>query len=291
MAANPPVPMDEPAAVLVRLGPAGPALCPPRAPFLRADDVGVLRGDGVFERFLVDGGHPRHLDDHLARLGRSAAMTQIDAPGPDAWRTAVAAAIEAWAGGDEWSMRLVCTRGPEDGGPPCAYVLGQELSGALLRQRQAGVAAVTVVRGMQNGLAQEAPWLLLGAKTLSYAVNMAAKRWAESQGADDAIFVGSDGLVWEAGNSAVVASFGGRLVSPPASVGILDSISVARLFAAAEPAGWDVARDELTLDELLEADGVWLSSSIRFARVHTIDGKGLPAAEAHEELAALSAAG
>jgi 4-amino-4-deoxychorismate lyase len=281
---------DKPAAVLVRLGPLGPELCPPGAPFLGADDTGVLRGDGIFERFLVIGGLPRHLEYHLARMARSAESVELELPSAGAWREAAAVAIEAWPGADEWSMRLVCTRGPEDGGPPTAYVLGQDLSPSVTRQRLAGVAIVTLARGMPSGLSVEAPWLLLGAKTLSYAVNMAAKRWAESKGADDAIFVGSDGVVWEGANSAVVVSQGGRLVSPPASVGILDSISVARLFSAAEAAGWDVAREELKVHELFEADGVWLSSSLRFARVHTLDGKPLPDAPAHEELAALSAA-
>jgi 4-amino-4-deoxychorismate lyase len=287
---RPSVPSGHPGAVLVRLGPAGPALCPPGSPLLRADDTGILRGDGIFERFLVNGGQPRHFEDHLVRLARSAQDVQLEAPGPAAWRAAVAAAIEAWQGEEEWSMRLVCTRGPEDGVAPCAYVLGQDLSSSIARQRQAGVAVVTLARGMPSGLGQEAPWLLLGAKTLSYAVNMAAKRWAESRGADDAIFVGSDGVIWEGATSAVVVSQGGRLVSPPASVGILDSISVARLFTSAEAAGWDVSRQDLTVHDLFEADGVWLSSSIRFCRVHTLDGKGLPDAPAHEELAALSAA-
>ena len=62
-----------------------------------------------------------------------------------------------------------------------------------------------------------------------------------------------------------------------------------RLFLAAEHAGWEVARDQVTMHDLFEADGVWLSSSLRFARVHTVDGKALPDAPNHEELAALAA--
>jgi 4-amino-4-deoxychorismate lyase len=251
--------------------------------------MGILRGDGVFERFLVDGGRPRHLDEHLARLARSAGLVDIDLPAPSAWRAAVRQAVESWTGPEEWEMRLVCTRGPEEGGPPGTYVLGQELSASVLRQRDSGVSVVTVARGLAGGLTDEAPWLLLGVKTLSYAVNMAAKRWAESRGADDAVFVGAEGVVWEAASSAVIAARDGRLVSPPASLGILDSISVTRLFEAAEQAGWDVARDQVMVDDLFEADGVWLSSSLRFARVHTVDGKALPDAPAHEELAALAA--
>jgi 4-amino-4-deoxychorismate lyase len=263
----------------------------PRSPFLRADDLGVLRGDGVFERFLVRGGQPRYFDQHLARLARSAKLAELAVPGPEAWRAGVALAIESWSGGPEWELRLVCTRGPEEGGAPSAYVLGQRLNGAVLRQRRDGVAVLTAARGLPVGLAQEAPWLMMGAKTLSYAVNMAARRWATSRGADDLIFVGTDGIVWEASGAAVVASYGRRLLSPPASLGILDSISVGQLFKAAAGSGWEVSRQELTVDALFEADGVWLTSSLRFARVHTLDDKVLPEAAAHAGLAALSGAG
>jgi 4-amino-4-deoxychorismate lyase len=291
VATSSPGQMDQPCAVLVQLGPQGPALLPSRSPFLRADDLGVLRGDGVFERFIVDAGQPRHLEDHIGRLARSAGSIGLALPPESAWRQAVAAGIAAWTGAREWEMRLVCTRGPEEGGPPTAYVLGQELSARLLRHRVDGVSAITISRGLPSGLVEEAPWLLLGAKTLSYAVNLAAVRWAESRGADDAIFVGTDGVVWEAGTSAVVACFGSsRLVSPPPSVGVLASISVDNLFAAAEGSGWEVAREGLSVDDLFGADGLWLCSSLRLARVHTLDGKGLAPAAAHEELVALAAA-
>jgi 4-amino-4-deoxychorismate lyase len=282
-------PGDKAGAVLVGLGPRGPVLADPRSPYLRADDLGVLRGDGVFERFLVRQGRPRHFEEHLTRLARSARALDMDVPGPLEWWAAVDAGARAWTGAAEWEMRLVVTRGPEGGGPPSAYVLGQELTAGLLRQRRDGVAVVTIARGFPSRLV-DVPWLLLGAKTLSYAVNLAAKRWAESQGADDAIFVGTDGPVWEAGTSAVVAAFGRRLVSPAPSVGILDSISVASLFAAAAAAGWEVARQDLTVEDLLAADGLWLSSSLRFARAHTLDGKGLAPAVAHAELVALTEA-
>ncbi len=118
-----------------------------------------------------------------------------------------------------------------------------------------------------------------------------ARRWAVSKGADDLIFVGTDGIVWEASGAAVVAAYGRRLLSPPASLGILDSVSVGQLFKAAAGAGWEVSRQEVTVDALFEADGVWLTSSLRFARVHTLDEKVLPEAAAHAELAALSGAG
>lgn len=265
-------------------------VCDPRAPFLRADDTGVLRGDGIFERFLIRQGRPRHLDDHLARLERSARVTELAVPGPQEWREAVGLTVESWRGPEEWEMRLVCTRGPEGGGPVTAYTLAQELSERVLRQRANGVALVTLYRSYCAGVqAEEAPWLLLGAKTLSYAVNVAAKRYAQAQGADDAIFVEHDGAVLEGPTSAVVASFGRRLVSPPASLGILDSISTNWLLRAARERGWEVSRSALSVSDLFAADGVWLSSSLNFARAHTLDGKALPVPPAHAEMAELAA--
>jgi 4-amino-4-deoxychorismate lyase len=282
--------VGKPPAVLANLGRHGPELADPRGPFLRADDLGALRGDGIFERFLVHDGRPRHLDQHLSRLARSARMTDLDMPPEDQWRAALDCAIGAFAGPVEWEARLVCTRGPEEGGPPTAYVLGQALPERLLRQRRDGVSVAPLCRGYNAGPAGgEAPWLLLGAKTLSYAVNVAARRYAVSLGADDALFVGPDGDVLEGPTSSVVACFGRRLASPPASVGILDSISTACLLSAAEKSGWEVARPPLTLDDLFAADGVWLSSSLALARVHTLAGKALPPAPAHQELAALAA--
>jgi 4-amino-4-deoxychorismate lyase len=252
--------------------------------------MGVLRGDGVFERFLVIAGRPRHFVDHLARLVRSAGQLELAVPGEPAWRSAVEAGIAAWQGNQQWEMRLVCTRGPEEGGDPTAYVLGQELSEDVLRAGTEGFAVVTLQRELASGLGPDRPWLLLGAKTLSYAFNMAVERWARSRGADEAILVGTDGLVWEASKMAVVAAFGRRLVSPPASTGILDSISVANFFRAASAAGWATARENLTVDDLFAADGLWLSASLCLGRVHTLDGKALGECPAHQELAALYAA-
>jgi 4-amino-4-deoxychorismate lyase len=215
---------------------------------------------------------------------------ELPVPGPDEWQAAVTAATGAWGGPEEWEMRLVCTRGPEEGGPSTAYILGQELSVDVRRKRRDGIAAVTISREMPSWRAGGSPWLLLGAKTLSYAVNLSAQRWARSRAADDAIFVGTDGNVWEASTSSVVVAVGRRLLAPPPSVGILASISTDWLFRAAATAGWEVRREELTLDDLYAADGLWLTSSVRgLVRVHTLDGKGLAPASAHAELAALAA--
>ena len=63
---------------------------------------------------------------------------------------------------------------------------------------------MTLARGLPADGVADMPWLLAGAKTLSYAVNMAALRHAERHGAGDVIFVSSDGHVLEGPRSTVV---------------------------------------------------------------------------------------
>ncbi|MEJ3655597.1 aminodeoxychorismate lyase [Actinomycetes bacterium KLBMP 9759] len=259
-------------------------------PLLRADDLGVLRGDGVFERLLIVDGEPDLFEEHLRRLERSAAMTGLRLPPTESWRKAVAIACQEVRDLENMSLRMIVTRGVDESGEePTWYLLVDQVGPEVLAKRSEGIAVVALDRGLDPGLTERAPWLLMGAKTLSYAVNMAAQRWAKEHGADDAIFVAPDGQVLEAPTSAVVIARGRTLLSPPPSVGILPSITLGRLFRAASEAGWETRLEPFLLDDLHSADGVWLVSSIRLAsRVHTLDGKALTCIAPHEEIAALS---
>lgn len=266
----------------------GDGLVDPDAPLLRADDLGVLRGDGVFETILVVDGVALEFDAHLARLARSAAMLELPPPDLAAWRSCGQTVIDAWDGGREMVLKLVLTRGPEtclqgrgigsDGsGVATGYATGAPVGPALLAQRRDGIAAVTLTRGTAPELAGQAPWLLLGAKTLSYAMNMSALRHAERRGAQDVVFTAADGSVLEGPTSTVVIAQGHTLCTPPAELGILPGTTQAALFRGAETAGWRTRVEPLQVADLLAADGVWLCSSVRLiTRVHTLDGHPLP---------------
>jgi 4-amino-4-deoxychorismate lyase len=257
------------------------------APLLRPDDLGVLRGEGVFETTLVVDSVPRDLDEHLVRLAVSAEMTGMVVPGPDSWRRAVDALTRSWSGSRQMVMRLVATRGPESATQPVCYVLGCALSPVSAGQRTVGVRVLLLDRGFTAQAAEAAPWLLAGAKTLSYGVNMAALRYASANNADDVIFVGSDGAVLEAPTASVVVASDRTLITPPPA-GILDGITVRRLFKAAADAGWATRTSVLTSDRLLAADGVWLASSARLlAPVIAVDGNVRSNAGLTAELAAL----
>ncbi|TDQ05423.1 aminodeoxychorismate lyase [Labedaea rhizosphaerae] len=264
-------------------------LADPTVPLLRVDDLGVMRGDGIFETILVVDGKPRELGPHLDRLARSAAMMDLPAPDRAAWERACQVVLDNWTGRPEHVLKLVMTRGVEGTGTPTEFALGMEIAPAVLRQRAEGIAAVTLERGFGPDVAERAPWLLLGAKSLSYAVNMAAVREAARRGADDVVFLASDGTVLEGPTSTVVAVHEGVLRTPPSTLGILPGTTQHALFRAAERTGRNVKVEPLTVPDLHAADGVFLCSSVRtVTRVHTLDGTRLTdSSDLHREMVEL----
>ena len=139
---------------------------------------------------------------------------------------------------------------------------------------------MTLARGLPADLTRDMPWLLAGAKTLSYAINMAALRHAERQGAGDVIFVSTDGYVLEGPRSTVVIAteVNGKptLFTPPPWYPILRGTTQQALFEVARDKGYDCDYRALRPADLFAAQGVWLVSSITLAaRVHTLDRKPL----------------
>nr|WP_276508386.1 aminotransferase class IV [Modestobacter muralis] len=231
------------------------------------------RGDGVFESALVAGGATPHLDDHLVRLRRSAGVLGIAHPGDDAVRAVVAAAVGGWPADVEGACRVFLTRNLGDGTPPTLLALLAAVPAETLRQRTEGVSVVTLSLGIPADFRAGAPWLLGGAKTLSYAVNMAAGRHAHSVGADDVVLTSLEGRVLEGPTSTVVWAAGGRLHTPPVETGILAGTTQARLFTRAEADGWPTSVTPGTVADLHAADAVWLLSGIRGATTVTrLDG-------------------
>jgi len=274
------------------LGVLGAGLVDPTAPLLRGDDLGVLRGDGCFESIRVrapaaagpgaatgDDGMAQldGFDEHLERLVRSAAALDLPPTDPAAWRELVGQLLAAWDRPGEAVLRLVLTRGVEGDSRPTGFAVLGPVPAEHLRQRAEGVRAVTLSRGLTADATVEAPWLLGGVKATSYAVNMAALRYAKSTGAEDVIFVSVDGQLLEAPTASVVWLTGQVLQTPPpAPLGILDSVTVRGLFADAAAHGFGTEIRRGTPDDLHAADGVWLVSSIRVAAAVTaLDGKPL----------------
>lgn len=245
------------------------------APALSVGELSTQRGDGVFESIGVVDGHAQEVVPHLERLAHSARLCDLPAPHLRQWRQAIDAAA-AQLGAGESVIKLILSRGVEHGPTPTAWVTAAPASD-FSRAREDGVRVVTLDRGYDLGAAERAPWLLLGAKTLSYAVNMAALREAHRRGADDAIFLSSDGFVLEAPTASLILRFGDRFVTPAPNGGILHGTTQLSVYEYLAAQGLEAGYDRIPATDLPQADAAWLVSSVRLAAPLTaIDGVPLP---------------
>jgi 4-amino-4-deoxychorismate lyase len=256
---------------LVALAKLGRGVLPPETPVLHADDEGVLRGRAVFETLRVYGGRPFKLEEHVHRLGASAERLRIPSPPHDEFVHAVHAALEA--GGERHAtLRLLWTAGRENGGPPTGLVLVSRLPTNLDELRERGLRLITV---------RWAAGALAGAKSTSYAENMAAQAEAGLRGADDALLVAPDDTVLEAPTSNVWFREGNRLLTPSLELPILAGVTRATLVGLAGEAGYNVEEGRFALERLLAADELFLTASVREVMpVTAVDGTAFPSGPA-----------
>ena len=218
-------------------------------------DLGLIRGDGVFEVIAIYDGRMFALEDHLRRMTTSAQNLRLEID-LGAVRADIDALLDA-AGPVTGALRFMVTRGgrriglvePERGGDP------------PLR-----LATVEYVPTR----------ILDGVKSLSYGANMLATRIAVERGGTEALLITPHGRVLEAPTSAFFVSFDGEtLVTPPLSDHILDSITRRRLLSMLPNAREEV----VTVAELAGAREAFLASTTREVQpVVAIDGAELPAA-------------
>ena len=212
---------------------------------LALDDAGVARGDGVFETVGVWGGRPFRLGDHLERLARSLEVMALPPTDLD---------------------RLI---------HECESLLGGVRADAALRLFVTATGTRVVALGpapqrppLRTLSPQPAPWIsaegIGGAKTMSYAPNMAATRRAQAEGADDALLVSvPDGLVLEGPTFGVTFVRRGVLCVPSTDLGIVDSISRRAVLDAAVAAEVPVVEGGWPLLTLAGVTEVLVSSALR----------------------------
>lgn len=270
--------LNQPSADAAAHHPGKPAfeLADPAQPHLSVLDLGATRGDGVFETISVASGTPQALEPHLDRFARSASALDLPAPDRGAWREAIIAVGEVLAELPEASVKTVYTRGVEGDGRPTGWVYGTA-AGDFTRARVEGIRVVTLDRGYRHDVTATSPWLLADAKTLSYAVNRAVLREAARRGADDVIFISSDGYVLEGPSSSVLIRHGDTLITPGTGLAILEGTTQASIFEFAQERGLKTDFRLAPAESLRTADALWLVSSTRLAApVVALDGAPVP---------------
>jgi branched-chain amino acid aminotransferase len=240
------------------------------APVLSAFDRGFQLGDGVFETLRARAGRPTELDEHVDRLGRSAAGLGIPLPADVAatLRRAIDELLVAeHLGGPDGdaSIRITVSRGtflgrgllpPDEHPAPTIVVQAWPVPPTPAHHLEVGLhlVASTVRRDPENPLN--------ALKTTSRADYVHSRIQARNAGADDALFLTIDGYLSEATSANVFLVRGDTLATPSLACAILPGTTRDWILRWAASVGMGPEEGLLTVRDLAEADEAFLSSSV-----------------------------
>lgn len=242
-------------------------LAPSEALVVRADDPGLLIGDGLFETMLVRHGEVVHLGDHLARFERSRrALALPVAPTPPE-RAVEAVLTHNGPLIDEHVLRLTFTA------RPTLLVTVRPLD-PRVHVRRLGLDLHTLP-------ARRGECFLARHKALGWAAN-AVQRRLHPSGAEptfEGLWLDPDGRVLEGTSTSLFARIDGFWRTAPLSAPILPGVTRARVLAHLERRGDVPFETAFTLDDLRRADEVFATSAtLPLAPVRSLDGVALASA-------------
>ncbi|HET9851425.1 MAG TPA: aminotransferase class IV [Candidatus Limnocylindrales bacterium] len=245
------------------------AIEPADARHLSAFDRGFQLGDGVFETLRARGGKPTELREHLARLRRSGEGLDIDfaASMESDVEAGITALLEAEGlGGSDGdaSIRITASRGPiagrgllpaEHPDPTVviqAWPVPPTPAGHLERGLHLVVSAVR--RDPASPLAP--------LKTTSRADYVYARLEARRAGADDALFLTTDGRLSEATSANIFLVRDRELATPGLDCAILPGTTRSWILGWAGTAGLAPVEGSLGPADLAGAAEAFLCSSV-----------------------------
>jgi len=221
-------------------------------------DRGFIFGDGVYELVPVYSRVPFRLDEHLARLERSLAATQIRNPySREQWRRHVQGLADGQPFEDQ-GVYFQVTRGvarrdhafPKDA-EPTVFMMSNPLVNPPREQVENGAAALS---------AQDYRWLRCDIKSVSLLGNVLLRQLSADAGCAETILF-RDGRLTEASASNVFIVERGVILSPPKSRLILPGITYDVVAELARADGIALEFRDISEAEARGADEMWVTSS------------------------------
>jgi branched-chain amino acid aminotransferase len=228
-------------------------------------DSGFTFGDSVYEVLRTYGGLAFEPGRHFRRLRASAGRLGIGTPCSDRELLAQVDGLLARAGNAESYIRIVLTRGvgdatyapPRIDGPTLVLIV-KPLTPYPESHYTEGirVALVDVRRNHPRSLDP-------AVKSSNLLNNLLAARQARALDADEPLLLNLDGNLAEGASTNAFVVKAGRLRTPPLSAGILAGITREVVLELVPGLGIPVSEDTVRLEELRDADEVFLTSTTR----------------------------
>jgi len=241
------------------------------------EDRGYQFADGVYEVCEVRHGFIVDLSRHLSRLDRSLSELRIAWPMSRAALTQVIRETLRRNHVRNGLFYMQVTRGvarrdhvfPAEGTPPSLVITAKSTDAAVIAAKNAnGIRAITLVDNR---------WDRVDIKSVGLLPNAMARQQAKEAGAQEAIYVDSDGMVKEgAATNVWIVDPDGTLVTRPAEHGILRGITRTTLMDVGAKLGLKIIERNFSVSEMLAAREVFLTAatSICFPVV-SVDGQAI----------------
>jgi len=238
-------------------------------------DRGFLFGDGVYELIPFYHKTPLSLDGHLSRLQTSLESVNIENPyDKEIWKKYITELVDYSKHEDTYAY-LQVTRGvaPRDHAypkniKPSVFMYTDELSHITDEQASKGFQAITL---------EDFRWLKCNIKSISLIGNVLLRQEAIEGGYDEAILIRDD-VVTEGAASNVFAVVNKTIVTPKNSNFLLPGITRDIVIEIAEKNSFPCEQKNITKNELLSAEEIFLTSSGKGVMpVTRINGKNVGA--------------
>jgi branched-chain amino acid aminotransferase len=239
-------------------------------------DHGLLYGDGIFEGIRVYGGRVFKLEEHIARLFKSAKAIMLDIPMSREEMCAVVRAAVKENGTADGYIRLVVTRGVGDLGvnplvcpkPTVIIIVG----GIQLYPAECYADGIAIVT---SSLRRIGPGSFdVRIKSLNYLNNALAKIEAVRSGCLEAVLLNNEGYVAECTGDNIFVVAEGVLKTPRPTDQALEGVTRSVILRLAADSGIPAVETALTQYDLYTADECFLTGTgAELMPVTRIDGR------------------
>jgi len=223
-------------------------------------DRGFLLGDGVYEVIPVYAGRCFQLEGHLLRLQASLDGVRMQNPHSEQqWTDLIKELIERCGGGDQ-SLYLQVTRGvaPRDhifpeNVTPTAFAMSNSLTAVPEKYKTEGGSAITL---------DDIRWQNCNIKAITLLPNSMLKQQAHEAGAVEALLI-RDGYLTEGAASNAYVVINGTIYTAPKDEKVLPGITREVVLKIAQQNNMSLIEQAVTLEQLQQADEIWISSSTK----------------------------
>jgi D-alanine transaminase len=242
---------------------------------LGVEDRGFQFGDALYEVFKFNARTPIFLTDHYRRLERGLREIEIKSPWDESRFFAVMRELIERTAFDDGIVYIQISRGEAER----RHFFPENLEPTVVAYSRAFQFpdAAKKANGIRLITTPDLRWKHCDVKSVNLLASVLATTRAQRAGADEVLLL-DGGIVREGGSSSFFVVRGDNVITHPLDEHILPGVVRDRVIGLAEQAGIQIDQRPVAVDELIEIDEAFITSTtMGVMPVASIDGRAIGA--------------